>query len=140
MAGSTRILGNALMLEIGATDYKCDVTAIVLDNEEMEDATLTFCDAGDATVRQYFFEMTGIQSTDTASLWQYIWTNTGDDVAFTYAPHGNATPTVAQPHFTGTVTIGPRPSIGGEASRSKTEAFTFETRWDIVGTPVQVTT
>lgn len=131
--GSTRIRGNRLALTFGSpgVDYWADHTAVTLENEEKDTDVLTFEDAsgsGDSD-RQWFFTLEAVQSTATGSFWRYLWENTGEVVAFTYAPHGNETPTADQPHFLGTCKIGPKPSIGGEASR--TGEFTFETRLDV---------
>ncbi|GMA34740.1 hypothetical protein [Demequina litorisediminis] len=136
MPGSTRIKGVGLTLSVGspAVDYKCDVTAATITNEEKDSDVTTFCDVSEGDDRQFFLNITAIQSTDADSLWSYIWDNTGEDVAFTYAPHGNAIPSADQPHFTGNVTIGDRPEIGGEAGKDNT--YTFESQWEIVGTPV----
>lgn len=136
---STKIKGVALTLKVGSpgTDYKCDVTKATITNDESSgDDVVTFFDAADGGGRTYFLNITAIQSTDTTSLWTYIWKHSGDKVAFTYAPHGNAEPTEAQPHFTGMVTIGPRPEIGGEAGAKNT--YVFETQWTIDGTPTMV--
>jgi len=137
MTGPTRIKGAQLSLKFGspANDYRVDTTAVALDNEEADEEVVTFADVADGdAARQYFFQITAVQSTDPTSLWRYIWEHSGDEVAYTYAPHGNAEPSESQPHFIGTVEIGPKPSMGGEAGASNT--FTFETRWDVVGTPV----
>jgi hypothetical protein len=134
--GSPRIKGRQLSLKIGtpSVDYWADATSVVMDNEELDADTVTFEDAAEpGGARQYFFNITATQSTATASLWRKIWESTGEEVPFTYAVHGNAVPTVEQPHMIGTVKIGPRPSLGGEAGRDVT--YTFESRWDIVGTP-----
>lgn len=133
---SPRIKGNALSLKFGSPDkdYWCDVTAVTLTNEEGDSALTTFCDAAAGGKRQFFLNITGVQSTDPDSLWRYIWDHVGETVGYTYAPHGNAEASVAQPHFIGTVTIGPRPEIGGEAGID-TE-YSFETQWKVVGTPV----
>jgi len=134
MAGSTRIKGKQLSLKIGTTDYFADATAVTLENDEADNDTVTFADAAAGGGRKYTLKITGIQSTDEDSLWSFVWDNAGTDVAFTYAPHANATPSVDQPHFVGTVTVGPKPSIGGEAGTDTT--FTFDTEWDVVGEPV----
>lgn len=136
MAGSTRIKGTALTLKLGtpAIDYRCDATAVVLDNEESDSDVVTFCDAAEGGGRTYFFTITAIQSTDAVSMWRWLWDHAGDVVPFTYAPHGNEVSTAGQPHFIGNVKIGPKPSIGGEAGTTNT--FTFETRWDVEGVPV----
>lgn len=135
---SKRIKGRQLALQFDATDYWADATACTLDNEEAEGDVTTFADAAEqGGARQYFLNITAVQSTDTESFWRYVWEHTGEDVPFIYAPHGNETPTEAQPHFTGNCTIGPRPAIGGEAGRETT--FTFETRFDVDGVPVMDT-
>lgn len=141
MATSTKIKGIGLSLKIGtpSVDFWADCTTCELDNEEASEDVTTFYDASQpGGARQFFFNLSGVQSTDEESMWTYIWDHAGEEVAFTYAPHGNATASVSQPHFTGLVKIGPRPKIGGEASR--TGAYTFDSRWDVTGTPVRVTT
>jgi hypothetical protein len=135
--GSTRIKGRQLKLTIGSpgTDYYADVTRCEVNNEEADSDVTTFEDAAQAGgARKYVLDIAAVQSTDTASLWSYIWEHTGEEVAFTYAPHGNAVATAAQPHVMGTAIVGPRPKLGGEAGRETT--FTFETQWEIVGEPV----
>lgn len=126
-AASRRIKGRALYLTIDGTDLAMDVKEAVLNFEDRDTGDITFAEAaeggdiGKLTV-------TGIQSTDTASLWRTIWTKRGQVVPFALAPHGNATPTATEPHITGTVTIGPRPSIGGAADPRATYDFSVE--WD----------
>lgn len=135
MAPSTRIKGRQLSLKIGtpAVDVWADTTSVVLDREEAEDDVVTFHDASQpGGAMQEFLQITAIQSTDPDSLWSYIWEHTGEEIPFTFAPHGNETPSATQPHLLGTCRIGPRPAIGGEAGRNNT--YTFETRWDVVGT------
>lgn len=130
--GSTRIKGNKLALQFGSPgeDYWADHTSVVLDNEERESDVTTFEDAAKAgDARQWFFTLSAIQSTATGSFWRYLWENTGEVVPFTYAPHGNEEPTENEPHFIGTCKIGPKPSVGGEASA--TGEYTFETRLDV---------
>lgn len=138
MAATTRIKGVALTLKFGATDYKADVTACTLTNEEADSDVVTFEDAAGEGARKFLLNITAIQSTDTASFWRYVWDNAGSTVAYVYAPHGNTTASATQPHFTGNVKVGPKPTIGGEAGAGKT--FTFETSWECTDTPTMVTT
>lgn len=138
--GSNRIKGAALTLLIGDTDpvdYKADVSACTLENEEASGGVTTFEDAATGGRRQYYFNLSAIQSTDPDSLWREIWEHTGETVPFTYAPHGNDEPTDEKPHFVGMVTIGTRPNIGGEAGA--TNEYVFESRWDIEGLPTMIT-
>lgn len=125
---STRIKGSALKLTIGNTDYWADFISAVLENEEADTGATTFADAQAGGARQYFFTLNAIQSTDATSFWSYVWANTGEIVSYTYAPHGNTTATANEPHFTGTVKVPPKPSIGGEAGTNV--EYTFEVRMD----------
>lgn len=134
MPGSNRIKGAALGLTVGGIDYWADALSVVFDNEEADSSAVTFADAAAGGARQHFVTISAIQSGQTGSLWRYAWANTGTTVAYKYAPHGNVTPTSDQPHLTGTLVIGPKPALGGEAG-AKNE-FTFEVRWDINGEPV----
>lgn len=69
---STRIKGAALTLKIGtpAVEYMADVTACTLENEESSGGVTTFEDAQTGGRRQYYFNISAIQSTDPTSLWR----------------------------------------------------------------------
>lgn len=129
MAGSTRIKGTKLKFLLGSpgTDHWADLTAYELFNDEAEADVTTFADAAAGGARQHKVKGTAIQSTDTTSLWGFVWENTGEEVPLTLAPHGNEVPTASQPHFLTTATIGPKPTLGGEAGPG---AFTFEFEWN----------
>lgn len=134
MATSTRIKANALKLTIDAVDYWADLSSVTLESEDASTDVTTFSDAAAGGRRDFYFTVSGVQSTDTASFWMAMWTNAGDEVAFVYAPHGNASASSTQPHFTGTVRIPAKGSftLGGEASADGT--FSFDgVRMDIVG-------
>lgn len=130
---STRIKGNALSLTFGGTEYMADVTSLTMTNDDQDGGLVTFADAAGVAGRQYSFKGTAIQSLTTSSFWRYAWANTGNTVAYRYAPAGNAVASADQPHFVGTVTIGTRPDIGGDAGASTEQSFDFQ--WDIVGLP-----
>lgn len=138
--GSPRIKGNKLpVLTLGSpgAEYAADIISYSIDNEEADSDVITFEDAASGGSRQYYLRGSAIQSTETASFWRYVWENSGDtDVPYTIAPHGNQEPSEDQPHFTGTLTIGPKPTLGGEASTSSSSAFQFEFEFEIDGTPV----
>ena len=133
MTGSNRIHGAALALSFGGTDYWADATSVVLDNEESSAGVTTFADAAAGGARKFFFTVSAIQSTQAASFWRYVWANTGNTVAYIYAPHGNAEATADQPHFIGTTKVGPKPTIGGAAGLDVDQVF--EVRFDIVTGP-----
>ena len=134
MATSTRIKANALKLTIDGTDYWADFSSVMMQSEEAASDVTTFYDASLGGRRDFFFTVSGVQSTETTSFWRAMWDDAGTEVAFIYAPHGNATPSANQPHFTGTVRLPPQGAImlGGEASPDGT--FSFDgVRMDIVG-------
>ncbi|MFT4051101.1 MAG: hypothetical protein QM677_02485 [Microbacterium sp.] len=139
MATSTRIRGNVLpVLKLGSpgSDYSVDLTSWKIENEEADSDVITFEDAAEGAGRTFYLRGTAVQSTDAASFWRYVWANAGTkDLAYTVAPHGNATPTTAQPHFVGTLTIGAKPTISSEASKSNTSASTFDFEFEIDGEP-----
>ena len=136
MSKSTPIRGRDLVFQIDGVDHYCDIRQAIMTSEDRSTDDMTFCNtAGD---RQYFFNVTANQSTADGSFWRTVWENTGDDVPFVYAPHGNLEASADEPHFTGTVTIGPKPDLGGQAGRNNT--YSFETRFDIEGEPELVTT
>ncbi len=135
---STRIKGANLSLMIGSppVEYKADISASTITNEEKSADVTTFADVVAGDDRDYFLNFSAIQSTDAASLWDYVWENAGlEAVAYTYAPHGNAAPSAAEPHFTGTLTIGPAPTLGGEAGKDNT--YTFDAQWLLDAKPVK---
>ncbi|WP_350348016.1 hypothetical protein ABIQ69_15460 [Agromyces sp. G08B096] len=138
--GSPRIRGNkkpVLTLGTPGTDQSADLISYSIENEEADSDVVTFEDAASGGARQFYLRGSATQSTATVSFWRYVWENTGQtEVPYTVAPHGNAAPTANEPHLVGTLTIGPKPTIGGEASTSPTSAFSFEFEFKIDGEPV----
>lgn len=134
--GSTRIKGTKLKLELGESsdDFWADLTTYGLDNDEADSDVVTFEDAGGDGSRQFKLTGTAIQSTDEDSFWSYAWDHTGEEVPYTLAPHGNETPSKTQPHFTGTVKIGPKPKIGGDAGNAP---YTFDFEWNCTDEPTK---
>lgn len=130
---SIRIKGNKLALSFGGVDVWADVTAVTLENTDKDGGLTTFEDAAGTAGRQYLIKGTAIQSLQTSSFWRYAWANSGQTVAFRYAPKGNETASADEPHFLGQVKIGPRPTVGGEAGASN--EFSFEFEWQVEGDP-----
>jgi hypothetical protein len=134
MATSTRIKANALKLSIGGTDYWADFSSVSLQSEDASSDVNTFYDASLGGRRDWFFTVSGVQSTESTSFWMAAWDDAGSEVAFIYAPHGNASASSSQPHFTGTLRIPAKGAfvIGGDASSDGT--FSFDgVRMDVVG-------
>jgi hypothetical protein len=133
--GSTRIHGNALAFKLGDNDvdYWMDFQKVALTNDDSDNGTTTFYDAAHGGSRLWYFDVTVVQSTETTSAWRWMWDKVGQEVAFTYAPHGNATATADQPHFIGTCKVKHRPVLGGEAQVEGD--YTADAQIDIIGTP-----
>lgn len=131
---TARIKGTKLSLTIGSVEIHEDGTSVVMDSEEANGDVTTFADAELGGARQHFFTIGATQSLQGDSFWRMVWANTGEEAAFVYRPQGNVVATADEPHFTGTLTIGPKPALGGAAGTKVT--FTFETRFDIDGVPL----
>lgn len=118
---SKRIRGSKLSLVIDGVDHWSDASSVVLsqDPERLRqfDGSYRFADP------KWTFDVSGIQSLQPGSLWRALWDNEGKKVPFRFAPHGNSKASTEQPHFTGTLQIGPRPELGGEASIGGSHSF-----------------
>lgn len=123
---SQRIYGAKLILELDGTDYAADLKSCELSFEEADTDDLTFGEAAEAE-DQGVLKLAAIQSTDANSFWRNVWAHSGDrDVPFKLAVHGNEVATPDKPHIKGTLDIGPRPTIGGQAGPS---SYSFEVEW-----------
>lgn len=126
---SKRIYGAALILTIDGDDVAADITSYNLKHEAADTDNLTFAEAAAGGGDAAKLAITAIQSTETASFWRLVWTNAGRKaIPFKLAPHGNTTAEADKPHLSGTVDIGMRPALGGDADPKK--SFTFEVEWD----------
>lgn len=141
MAGTTvsqRISGKTLSLLIGTKEFMADATNVVMTWDDADSGTVTFADAAAGGKFQATLSGTGIQSTTASSLWSYVWDNVGATVAFKFAPNGNTTASADQPIFTGNVTVGKRPDLGGDAQISGDD-WTFDFEWIVQGDVTKVT-
>ena len=137
MAITNSLKGKGLSLMINAVEYRFDAKRVELKSEEADSDVVTFASLDNGTALQWFFEVEALSDYGTGSLWSYVWDNAGNEgVAFIYKPYGNATASATKPHFTGTLRVNQKPDLGGTAG----ETFTFETRFDVTGTPTKVTT
>lgn len=135
MTTRNRIKGKSITFEVEGVEYNCDATSVVLTHEEADDDVVTFCDT--AGSYEWHLAITALQSTDADALHTFLWTNAGNTVDFTFGPHGNATPTTVQPHYTGTITLpNKKPDVGGEANST----WTFDMDLVVDGDVTKVTT
>ena len=146
---STRIKGNALKLTIDGVQYNADISQAELVSEEAASDITTFADAAAGGAADWYFTISGIQSTDADSFWMAMWDNAGDEVEYIFNPHGSDGPTTTTPWFQSqnasdvvisTVRIPRRGTfpLGGEASADGSFSFSG-IRMDIVGEPQKVT-
>lgn len=132
---ATKYKGKGLSLLVDAVEVNMDVTSVVLTNEEADDDVVTFADLASGASVQWYFEGSAVADYAPGSLWSYLWDNTGEEgVAFVFKPYGNSVASASQPHFTGTLNVGNKPPVGGEAG----SVFTFDFRLDVNGTPTRV--
>lgn len=136
-------LGTRLLkVKIGTTDHTAEVSVCQIVAGPADSDFTSFTDAATGGAREYALELTGKQDAASAALWRYMWANPGTSMAVKVNPYGNATATVAEPHFTGNVTITEPDGVllGGEANSSVSARMVFSVRWVFAAKPVEVTT
>lgn len=138
----TAIGTRLLKLEIDGTEFSAQLTNARLAPTASDSDTTTFADAAAGGSRDWHLQGTAVQDPTADTLWSKVFDESGTTVPYTFIPFGNAVATVAQPHFTGEVTIGPPDGdfLGGEANSSTTAKFTFDIDWVCTGKPVRKTT
>lgn len=124
-----RIKGKSIVFEVGGTEYAGAVSNVTFSSAV---GTLGFGDYEDSL--DFTCAVTGFQDTATTSLWSELFDNPGATLSITYAPHGNATPTSAQPHFTATGYAEVVPDLGGAAG----EYFVYDLNIILDGKPTRV--
>ncbi|UGB34136.1 hypothetical protein LQ938_09565 [Microbacterium sp. cx-55] len=140
MPAASRLNGKTkITLKFGATEYSADLVSYGLAPTDADADVITFGDVAAGSTDQWVLSGTAVQDMATSSFWNYVWANAKTEAAFTLAPQGNSSATVAQPHYTGTVTIGKKPPISAEASNSTTSYSTFDFEWNLTGEPVRKT-
>lgn len=131
-----RITGKTVSLEVAATEWKGEVRAWELTSAPKDNPT--FADVEDG-VADWQLKLTIEVDTGASSAWTYLTTNAGlAGVAVTLAPHGNATPSPTQPHFTLTATMPQAPGMGATASWASTPS-TVDVVLDVASAPTKVT-
>jgi hypothetical protein len=138
MSAGIKGAGAVFTTELGvaaAVDHSDDLKAIRLTSEDRDDSDLTFAEAASGDLKDFQLVVTAIQSTEATSLWRELWDNPGDEFDVVYGPHGNAVPSVSQPHFTMTVKATGKPEVGGEAAKNGNR-FDFEYTYDVTAGPV----
>lgn len=135
-------IGTRLMqITVDSTDYTAQCSAVTVESAESDSDFTSFADAAGGGARDYVLNFTAVQDAETGSMWDEIYTNTGDEVDVVLKPYGNASATATQPHFTVTATITEPDGVilGGEANASTSAKMTIEGSWPCTR-PVKKTT
>lgn len=134
---NTRVTGSRLGASFGGKDYWADLAKYELAPESSDREILTFGDAASGNgSAAWKLKGSAIQSFDTGSFWDFVWSNVGKTIAVVLAPHGNKTASVSKPHFKMNIRITSRPSVSAEAGDEKGSTFDFE--FNVEGEPEKV--
>jgi hypothetical protein len=124
-----RIKGKSIIFEVDGTEYAGQTSNVVFSSAV---GTLGFGDYTDSL--DFTCAVTGFQDTAAASLHSALWADPGASVTISFAPHGNATPTSAEPWFTATGYAETVPDIGGAAG----EYFVYDINFILDGKPTRI--
>ena len=121
-----RIKGKSIVFSVEGTDYAGQVSNVTFSSAV---GTLGFGNYEDSL--EFTCTVTGFQDTAAASLHTYLWNNPGATLDIIYAPHGNGSPSAAQPLFEATGYAETIPDLGGAAG----EFFTYDLNIILNGKP-----
>lgn len=131
-----------LFLGAGPTEFTGEVSNVRLVAGEKDSDFMSFLEANSGGARDYKLALTVRQDTAAASLWYYIWSQVGADVAYQFWPNGQnstspTTPTATYPKFHGTITISEPDGdlLGVEANKSTTAVGLVEVEWQCTAKP-----
>ena len=123
-----RLKGKSIIFKVGGTDYAGLVSSVTFSSAV---GTLGFGDYTDSL--DYTCQVTGFQDYAASSLWMTLFDTPGASLSLIYAPHGNATASTSQPHFTATGYCETLPLLGGAAG----EFYTYDLNIILDGKPVK---
>lgn len=126
-----RLKGKTIIFEVDGVEFQGAVKNVVVTNEVDELGFGAYADS-----LQFTLQVEGYQDFASTSLWSELYDNPGASMNITYAPHGNATASSTQPHFTMTGYAETLPALGGAAG----EYFVFDLNIILDAKPAKVTT
>lgn len=141
----TRVSPRLLVLKLGAaaaeTDRSAELSKIEFHSAEADAEFVSFAEARAGGARTYTAQLTMSQDHATGTLWNEIWANAGTILSGVYAPYGNTTPSLTQPHYTFTAVIAEPDGLlmGGEATNSARSVASIEVEWELEAKPVKKT-
>jgi len=124
-----RIKGKSIVFEVDGTEYSGQTSNVTFSSAV---GTLGFGDYTDSL--DFTCAVSGFQDTAAASLHSALWADPGATVTISFAPHGNAVPSAAQPWFTATGYAETVPDLGGAAG----EFFVYDINFILTGKPARV--
>jgi hypothetical protein len=132
-----------LVLYVDDIDFSDSVKVAEVVGKASESEFLSYAEALAGGARAYDLHLVLKQNTSADSLWDYIWSHAGEDVAVELWPNGynSGTQSTSYPQFTGTVTILEPDGtlLGGEAKVSNRSKQTTEVTWPFLAKPTRVT-
>ena len=138
MAGiGTRLL----KIEVDSVEYTAQVSTCAITSNPSESDFTSFADAAAGGARDYALHVVAMQDAASASFWTLVWAQLGDELPVTVMPYGNATPSVGEPHFEGTIVVREPDGdlLGGEANRSTSARQVIDVTWPFLAKPTKVT-
>lgn len=136
-----RVTPRLIALEVDDVDRSNEVSKAEITSAATSADFVSFAEARAGGGRDYALAMTIAQDHASATLWDLVWTGAGDEVAGVYAPYGNVTASVSQPHygFTAIVAEPDGTLLGAEANSSTTAVATVDVVWALTGKPTKIT-
>ncbi|MBC7269900.1 MAG: hypothetical protein H5T76_14500 [Streptomyces sp.] len=136
-----RVQPRLIALEVETVDRSNEVSVAKITSAAADSDFMSFAEARSGGSREYVLAMTIAQDHASLTLWDLIWTGTGTEVTGSYAPYGNITPSVSEPHFEFTAVVSEPEGdfLGAEATDSTTAVATVEVEWKLTGKPTKVT-
>lgn len=136
-----RVTPRLISLKVGAVDRSDEISTFTINAGAADNAFVTFADAKNGGKRDYTASLRVAQDHASATLWDLVWTLPGSEIAGIYAPHGNAVPSVLQPHFTFTAIVSEPDGtlLGAEATADPSAVAVVDLVWKLKAKPVKVT-
>lgn len=140
-----RVNPRLLVLEMGdtgaETDRSLELSKIEFHSAEADADFVSFSEARGGGARTYTAQLTMTQDHATGTLWSEVWDNAGTEISGIYAPYGNTTASITEPHYTFSAIISEPDGLlmGGEATNSTRAVASIEVEWELTGKPVRVT-
>jgi hypothetical protein len=129
-----------LVLTVDGDDVTAEVSTCVIKSGETDSDFVSFADAAAGGGREYILALTFVQDGEAGSLWDQVWSHTGEEVPVLVKPYGSAAASATTPHWSATAIVSEPDGdlLGGEADASPSNRFVTEVEWKLTGKPVKV--